>query len=159
MSKASRWGGGVTADEMREMQWVRPELVAHRFVEWTAEGRLRHAAFLGLRTDKSAREVRREANNDVAILLKNSIRRLNRKICGRCANSQRKAAGRILHIRLTRVWLRLIATIEPIVGVIGQSTKIGRQRKTEFFNRIGQKRPAKYVRSDEPDRTLPATGE
>ena len=59
--KSSRWGGGVTADEMREMQWVRPELVAQiRFVEWTAEGRLRHAAFLGLRSDKSAREVRRE---------------------------------------------------------------------------------------------------
>jgi hypothetical protein len=32
--KSSRWGGGVTADEMREMQWVRPELVAQiRFVE------------------------------------------------------------------------------------------------------------------------------
>ena len=47
-SKSSRWGGGVTADEMREMQWVKPELVAEvRFVEWTAEGRLRHAAFLG----------------------------------------------------------------------------------------------------------------
>ena len=60
-SKSSRWGGGVTADEMREMQWVKPELVAQiRFVEWTAEGRLRHAAFLGLRADKSAREVRRE---------------------------------------------------------------------------------------------------
>ena len=59
--KSSRWGGGVTADEMREMQWVKPELVAQiRFVEWTAEGRLRHAAFLGLRSDKSAREVRRE---------------------------------------------------------------------------------------------------
>ena len=62
-SKSSRWGGGVTADEMREMQWVKPELVAQiRFVEWTAEGRLRHAAFLGLRSDKSAREVRRETN-------------------------------------------------------------------------------------------------
>jgi bifunctional non-homologous end joining protein LigD len=60
-SKSSRWGGGVTADEMREMQWVKPEPVAQvRFVEWTAEGRLRHAAFLGLRSDKSAREVRRE---------------------------------------------------------------------------------------------------
>jgi bifunctional non-homologous end joining protein LigD len=48
---------------MREMQWVRPELVAQiRFVEWTAEGRLRHAAFLGLRYDKSTHEVRRETN-------------------------------------------------------------------------------------------------
>jgi bifunctional non-homologous end joining protein LigD len=52
----------MTADEMREMQWVRPELVAQiRFVEWTAEGRVMHAAFLGLRSDKGAREVRREA--------------------------------------------------------------------------------------------------
>jgi bifunctional non-homologous end joining protein LigD len=60
-SKTSRWGGGVAAAEMREMQWVKPELVAQiRFVEWTSEGRLRHAAFLGLRSDKSAREVRRE---------------------------------------------------------------------------------------------------
>jgi bifunctional non-homologous end joining protein LigD len=62
-SKSSRWGGGVTAEEIREMQWVEPELVAQiRFVEWTAGGRLRHAAFLGLRSDKSAREVRREAH-------------------------------------------------------------------------------------------------
>ena len=35
------------------MQWVRPLLVAQvRFVEWTADHHLRHAAFLGLRTDK-----------------------------------------------------------------------------------------------------------
>ena len=60
-SKSSRWGGGVTAEEMGEMEWVKPELVAQiRFVEWTAEGRLRHAAFMALRTDKEAREVRRE---------------------------------------------------------------------------------------------------
>ena len=59
--KASRSGGGVTPDEMLEMQWVSPELVAQiRFVEWTAEGRLRHAAFLGLRTDKSPRAVSRQ---------------------------------------------------------------------------------------------------
>jgi hypothetical protein len=36
------------------MQWVKPELVAQiRFVEWTAEGHLRHAAFLGLRRTHS----------------------------------------------------------------------------------------------------------
>ena len=56
-----RWGGGITADQMREMHWTKPQLVAQiRFVEWTAENRLRHAAFLGLRLDKSTREVRRE---------------------------------------------------------------------------------------------------
>jgi len=56
-----RWGGGITADQMRELHWTKPQLVAQiRFVEWTAENRLRHAAFLGLRLDKSTREVRRE---------------------------------------------------------------------------------------------------
>jgi len=40
---------------------VKPTLLAQiRFVEWTADGHLRHAAFLGLRTDKAARGVRRE---------------------------------------------------------------------------------------------------
>jgi bifunctional non-homologous end joining protein LigD len=57
---AGRWGGGVTSDQMSEMQWTKPELVAQiRFVEWTAENRLRHAAFLGLRIDKAAGAVKR----------------------------------------------------------------------------------------------------
>ena len=60
-SKASRWGGGVTAEQMAEMQWLRPALVAQvRFVEWTGDGHLRHAAFLGLRNDKRPGAVRRE---------------------------------------------------------------------------------------------------
>jgi bifunctional non-homologous end joining protein LigD len=60
-SRTSHWGAGVTAEEMAEMQWVAPRLVAQiRFVEWTAEGHLRHAAFLGLRGDKKARDVTRE---------------------------------------------------------------------------------------------------
>ena len=60
-SKASHWGGGVTAEQMAEMTWVRPKLVAQiRFVEWTNDGHLRHAAFLGLRSDKRASEIRRE---------------------------------------------------------------------------------------------------
>lgn len=57
----SRWGGGILAEDMREFVWTRPELVAQiRFVQWTAEGRLRHAAFLGLRSDKTASSVHRE---------------------------------------------------------------------------------------------------
>jgi hypothetical protein len=60
-ARRSHWGAGVTREEMSEMRWVKPKLVAQiRFVEWTAEGHLRHSAFLGLRTDKRARDVRRE---------------------------------------------------------------------------------------------------
>lgn len=41
--------------------WARPELVAQiRFTEWTADDKLRHPVYLGLRDDKSPREVVRE---------------------------------------------------------------------------------------------------
>jgi bifunctional non-homologous end joining protein LigD len=46
----------------RGHHWVEPQLVAEvRFTEWTADGGLRHPAFLGLRDDKRAGECRREA--------------------------------------------------------------------------------------------------
>jgi DNA ligase D-like protein (predicted ligase) len=45
----------------RDATWVEPELVAQiAFMEWTADGRLRHPSYLGLRIDKAAREVIRE---------------------------------------------------------------------------------------------------
>src|SRR5262249_30792033 len=41
--------------------WVRPELVAQvRFTEWTADARLRHPVYLGLRDDKKPTDVHRE---------------------------------------------------------------------------------------------------
>jgi bifunctional non-homologous end joining protein LigD len=41
--------------------WVRPELVAQvRFTEWTADEKLRHPVYLGLRDDKRPDEVTRE---------------------------------------------------------------------------------------------------
>jgi DNA ligase D-like protein (predicted ligase) len=43
------------------VHWVWPDLVAQiGFSEWTADGRLRHPRFQGLRTDKDPREVVRE---------------------------------------------------------------------------------------------------
>jgi bifunctional non-homologous end joining protein LigD len=45
----------------RVSRWVRPELVAEvTFTEWTPDGRLRHPAYLGLRTDKLPEDVVRE---------------------------------------------------------------------------------------------------
>jgi bifunctional non-homologous end joining protein LigD len=41
--------------------WARPEIVVQvAFIEWTVHGKLRHPRLLGIRTDKSAREVVRE---------------------------------------------------------------------------------------------------
>jgi bifunctional non-homologous end joining protein LigD len=51
------------ADSIRErgVTWVQPRLVAEvGFTEWTRHGRLRHPRFLGLRFDKSPREVVKE---------------------------------------------------------------------------------------------------
>jgi DNA ligase D-like protein (predicted ligase) len=61
--RALRRDDSPFADEIRErdVTWVEPELVAQvGFAEWTRDGRLRHPRFLGLREDKSAREVVRE---------------------------------------------------------------------------------------------------
>ena len=45
----------------RDVTWVKPRLVAQiGFSEWTRDGRLRHPRFLGLRDDKTAKEVVRE---------------------------------------------------------------------------------------------------
>jgi bifunctional non-homologous end joining protein LigD len=44
-----------------DIQWVDPKLVGEvGFSEWTSAGLLRHPRFLGLRSDKPARQVRRE---------------------------------------------------------------------------------------------------
>ena len=47
------------APRLRDARWVRPRLVAQvAYAEWTADGKLRQPAFLGLRSDKDARECR-----------------------------------------------------------------------------------------------------
>lgn len=49
------------APRIRDAHWVEPRLVAQvAFTEWTADNRLRHPSFLGLRDDKSPEEVVRE---------------------------------------------------------------------------------------------------
>ncbi len=45
----------------RHVHWVEPKLVAQaKFTEWTDHGKLRHPVYLGLRGDKSPKQVTRE---------------------------------------------------------------------------------------------------
>ena len=49
------------APRLRAAHWVSPRLAAQvRFTEWTADGKLRHPAFQGLRADKKPEECLRE---------------------------------------------------------------------------------------------------
>lgn len=62
MEGKPRFGEGMNSAAMREVTWLNPELVAQvKFTEWTHDGLLRQPVFLGLRKDKRARQVRREA--------------------------------------------------------------------------------------------------
>lgn len=59
--RAGRWGQGLTAEKMQDCRWLKPVLVAQfEFVEWTPDNNLRHSSFVALRTDKKAKEVKRE---------------------------------------------------------------------------------------------------
>lgn len=61
-TKKPRYGQGMTASAMREVTWLKPEMVCQvRFSEWTRDAMLRQPVFLGLRGDKRAREVVRES--------------------------------------------------------------------------------------------------
>jgi bifunctional non-homologous end joining protein LigD len=60
-SGTSHWGEGITAEDMTRLVWVKPKVVVEvEFVEWTLDGLLRHPVFVAVRTDKAARDVRRE---------------------------------------------------------------------------------------------------
>ena len=61
-SRNSHFGEGITMDEMEDLCWLKPRLVAQvGFTEWTNYGLLRHATFRGLRDDKQSRAVVRES--------------------------------------------------------------------------------------------------
>lgn len=57
--KRTQWA--LTRDEMKNCHWLKPELVAQvEFTEWTPDGHLRQAKFMGLREDKNPLHVVRE---------------------------------------------------------------------------------------------------
>ena len=57
-----QWVQGITPSMMRQITWVNPVFVCQvKFAEWTRDGKLRQPVFLGLREDKKATQVVREA--------------------------------------------------------------------------------------------------
>ena len=60
--QGGEWVQGITPSMMKKMNWVNPKFVAEiKFAEWTRDQKLRQPVFLGMREDKAATEVKREA--------------------------------------------------------------------------------------------------
>jgi bifunctional non-homologous end joining protein LigD len=60
-SRTSHFGEGIPTEEMEQLCWLKPKLVAQiSFTEWTNYGLLGHATFEGLRDDKGPHSVIRE---------------------------------------------------------------------------------------------------
>jgi bifunctional non-homologous end joining protein LigD len=57
---AGRCGAGLTAAKMAEPLDKAADGRAIEFVEWTADGHLRHSRFIALRDDKRAQDEKRE---------------------------------------------------------------------------------------------------
>lgn len=61
------------------VQWVKPKLVAQvKFSEWTADGRMRHPVFLGLRQDKKPEECIFELKRQTDVVLTKAARKTKR---------------------------------------------------------------------------------
>jgi bifunctional non-homologous end joining protein LigD len=56
--RQAHWGEGVTAEDMKDYIWLKPEIVAEiKFNEWTTGSVLRHPEFVNLRDDKNPHEI------------------------------------------------------------------------------------------------------
>jgi bifunctional non-homologous end joining protein LigD len=83
------------APRIRTAQWVRPRLVAQvAFTEWTADNRLRHPSFLGLREDKAVEEVVKEK----PVAASTPVKRAKKKTAAKATSSKsaerkKKASG------------------------------------------------------------------
>jgi bifunctional non-homologous end joining protein LigD len=63
VKQPGRWSKRAPGSE----RWVEPRLVAEvEFAEWTAEGQIRHASYIGLRGDKPPKSITRETPKPLA---------------------------------------------------------------------------------------------
>jgi len=114
-SKPGRWSKRKAGSEW----WVEPMLLAEvTFAEWTPDGQIRHAAFLGLRDDKPAQAITREEPKVVGERVVRSAKRAtSSKPAGaiKVSNAERviDATTGITKLELVRYYESVAAHILP----------------------------------------------
>jgi len=144
----------VPADAKRGAIWVRPELVVQvRFATWTADDLVRQAAFLGIREDKAATEVRREGA-EVAPRMKGTRAREDEgaEDDGRADDGSGGAAGRggreagsIAALRMTK---------KPARSKAGAGAKAGSDDEAAVVDRAEEPVEHAPVRLTHPTKVL-----
>lgn len=161
------------APRMKGAVWVKPRLVAQvRFTEWTADGRLRHPAFLGLRPDKKPMEcVRERPMSDGKKSTSKSAKKPSTSKSSKAAGRRKAGApevaltnpGRILYPRdkITKqdVADYFLAVSEPIVYALDERPLAlehwndGIDKPSWFQQNIGREAPPWMTLIETPTRT------
>ena len=99
----------VTPKTNERAHWVKPKIVVEvKFSEWTADGKLRQPIYLGIRADKSAREITREAMSVQPRAKAPAVAKTKAKASKTAAAPKRKAPP-----RLAKATGKLIALATP----------------------------------------------
>jgi bifunctional non-homologous end joining protein LigD len=93
-AKTAPFSNPPTGSEARGVHWLKPKLVAEvKFAQWTGAGSIRHASFVGLRSDKPPQEIRRELPLPVAEAAPESAPQSAPAMGKRAAKAGVKASG------------------------------------------------------------------
>lgn len=154
------------APRVKTAHWVKPRFVAQvSFTEWTSDNRLRHPSFLGLREDKSVREVVQE--KPVKAAAKTSAKTSAKTTKGVSAASSRVTLSnpdRLLYprdgITKTDVAAYYEAVAEPMLATLAdrplalEHWNQGIDKPSWFHQNIGREGPDWLTIIETPTRTV-----
>lgn len=117
--------------------WVKPRLVCEiKFTEWTKDWIARHPIFMGLRTDKRAKEVRIEKSKNIASMVKKSApaskavpkKSAAKKAAPKKAAAKKAAPAKASAQKKSPVKTKTSGLQVSLTGGVDQSIVVGKQQ-------------------------------